>query len=108
MTAELIMKPVMKSLALAAAASTWALTLLMAGPAAHAGPTEAVHKAASAASGVATKTEGAVKRGVKKGAEAVAHGAHVAGSAVSRGAKKVGLPTGPASGPVKGPQSTQP
>jgi hypothetical protein len=98
----------MKPLALAAAvAPTLALSALLALPAAQAGPTEAVHTAASAASGVATKTEHAVKKGVTKAASAVAHGAHVAGSAVSRGAKKLGLPTGPASGPVQGPQSNQ-
>lgn len=85
-----------------------AAAILLPWAGAQAGPSEAMHSAASAASGVATKTENAVKRGVKKTTNAVAHGAHVAGSAVSRGAKKVGLPTGPASGPVKGPQSTQP
>lgn len=101
----------MKSFPLAAASSTLSqavvLAFMLACSAAQAGPTEAVHKAASAASGVATKTEGAVKRGVKKGTDAVAHGAHSAGSAVSRGAKKVGLPTGPATTPTQGPQSTQ-
>ena len=66
-----------------------------------------VHAASSAAgkaSSTATKVEGSVKRGVKKGASAVEHGAHVAGKAVSNTAKKIGLPTQPASA-TKAPQS---
>ena len=65
---------------------------------------EAATSAASKASSVATKVEGSVKTGVKKGAGAVEHGAQVAGKAVSNTAKKLGLPTQPASA-TKPPQS---
>jgi adenosine/AMP kinase len=63
-----------------------------------AGPTETVEAVASKASAVATKVEGAVKKGVKKAASAVEHGAKVTGQAVTKTAKKLGLPTQPASG----------
>jgi len=61
----------------------------------YASPGTAVERAASAASGVATRTEGAVKRGVKRAASAVEHGVQKAGAAVQKGARKVGLPTDP-------------
>jgi hypothetical protein len=68
--------------------------------AAHAGPMEAAQSAASAASGVAARTEGAVKRGAKATNDAIERGAKATGAAVTKAAKKVGLPTGPASAPA--------
>jgi hypothetical protein len=73
---------------------------------AHAGPKEAATSVAHAASGVATKTTNAVKRGLGAAASGVEHGAKVAGRAVSKAAKKMGLPTTGASAPK--PKSTQP
>ncbi|MEO8154816.1 MAG: hypothetical protein ABI605_17260 [Rhizobacter sp.] len=69
-----------------------------------AGPAEVANSAASHASGVAVKVEGAVKRGaqtaasavehgVKAAASAVQHGASVAGNAIDRTARRIGLPT---------------
>jgi hypothetical protein len=71
-------------------------------PAVAAGPVNAVQSAASAASGVAARTDGAVKRGAKAANAAIERGASAAGGAVTRAAKKIGLPTGPvsASAPV--------
>ena len=57
--------------------------LLQAG-AARAGASEAMHSAASSASAAATKTENVVKRGVKKGTSAVAHGAQAAGTGLAQ------------------------
>ena len=62
-----------------------------------AGPAELAGSAASQASAVATKVEGAVKRGVQRAASAVEHGASVAGRAVSNTATKLGLPASAAS-----------
>ena len=64
---------------------------------ASAGPAEVANSAASQASAVATKVEGAVKRGVQKAASAVAHGASVAGHAVAKTARKIGVPASAAS-----------
>jgi hypothetical protein len=58
---------------------------------------EKIEAAARAASGVATKTERAVKHGLKAAASGVEHGAKAAGSAVSKGAKKLGVPSSGAS-----------
>ena len=71
--------------------------LVLAAVPASAGPADAASAAASQASGVATKVEGAVKRGVQKAASAVEHGASVAGHAVNRTAQKLGLPASAAS-----------
>lgn len=64
---------------------------------------EKAQAAASAASGVATKTEKAVKRGVKAAASAVERGAKAAGSAVAAGARKIGVPGAGASAPKGDP-----
>lgn len=89
---------------------TWALAALVATglvpPLAHAA--EAAEPAASKASSAVTRTGqaiqskgeaivGAAERGVKRGASAVEHGFAVAGSAVERAARKVGLPASSAS-----------
>ena len=58
---------------------------------ASAGPAEVASSAASQASAVATKVEGAVKRGVQRAASAAEHGASVAGQAVNRTAQRVRL-----------------
>ena len=65
-----------------------------------AGPKEAAQSAASAASGVAARTEGAVKRGAKAAHAAIGRGASAASAAVTSAAKKIGLPTGPAPAPA--------
>jgi hypothetical protein len=68
-----------------------------------AGPAEVAHSAASQASSVAVKVEGAVKRGAKTAASAVErgvhraasaaeHGASVAGQAIDKTARRLGLP----------------
>jgi hypothetical protein len=85
--------------ALCSAALPIAVALLWT-TAAHAGPKEAAQSAASAASGVAAKTDGAVKRGAKAANAAIERGASAAGGAVTKAAKKIGLPTGPASAPA--------
>ncbi|SFB86667.1 hypothetical protein SAMN05216344_104215 [Polaromonas sp. OV174] len=64
-----------------------------------AGVSETASATAHKASGVATKVEGAVKRGVGKAAGAVEHGGAVAGKAVNRTAGKLGLPASAASSP---------
>jgi hypothetical protein len=69
-----------------------------------AGAGEKAESAAKAASGVATKTEKAVKRGVGAAASGVERGAKAAASAVTGVAKKVGIPGAGASAP-KQPQS---
>lgn len=66
---------------------------------ARAGVTEALQTAANAASGVATKTERAVKRGVEAGISGVERGTKAAGRAVESGAKKIGIPGAGASSP---------
>lgn len=55
---------------------------------------ETVDGVLSKASGVAGTAARATKRGVKKAANAVEHGGAVAGKAVNRTAKKIGLPAG--------------
>lgn len=69
-------------------------------PAVAAGPAKAVQSAASAASGIAARTESAVKRGATAANATIERGASAAGSAVTKAAKKVGLPTGPSSAPA--------
>jgi hypothetical protein len=64
---------------------------------------EKVQAVGKAASGVATKTENAVKRGVKAAASGVEHGAKAAGNAVTAGAKKIGVPGAGASSPKAEP-----
>ncbi|MBI3369946.1 MAG: hypothetical protein HY021_16270 [Burkholderiales bacterium] len=76
-------------------------TIALTVTAAHAGANETLQAAGKAASSVATKTEGAVKRGVKKGTDAVEHAGKATASAVAKGAKKVGLPAASASAPRK-------
>ena len=71
------------------AAALWSHTAL-------AGPVDAAHSAASAASGVAARTESAVKRGAKAANGAIERGAKKTGAVVTKTAKKIGLPTGPA------------
>jgi len=73
---------------------------LLSAHAAAAGPANAAQSAANAASGVAARTESAVKRGAKAANAAIERGASVAGGAVTKAAKKIGLPTGPASAPA--------
>jgi hypothetical protein len=76
--------------------------------AAVAGPVQAAQSAASAASGVAARTEGAVKRGAKAANNAIERGAKTTGNAVTKTAKKIGLPTGPAaSASAPAPAHTQ-
>lgn len=58
-----------------------------------AGPEEVANKAANGMAPVVTKTESAVKHGLQKAADGVEHGVTVAGKAVSRTAKKLGLPS---------------
>lgn len=72
--------------------------LALASAGAAAGVSETATAAAHKASGVATKVEGAVKRGVGKATGAVEHGGTVAGKAVNRTAKKL-LPASAASSP---------
>lgn len=60
--------------------------------AAHAAAGDKVDSALQAASGVATRTEKAVERGVKAAASGVERGARAAGSAADRGARKLGVP----------------
>lgn len=60
---------------------------------------EKIDAAGRAASSVATKTEAAVKRGVKAAASGVERGAKAAGNAADRGAKKLGVPGAGASAP---------
>lgn len=62
-----------------------------------AGPSETASAVAAKASGVAVKVEGAVKHGLGKAASAVEHAGAVAGGAVNRTARKLGLPASPAS-----------
>ena len=78
-------------------------TLLTVG--AHAGAGEKAESAAKSASGVATKTEKAVKRGVGAAGSGVERGAKAAGNAVTGVAKKIGIPGAGASAP-KQPQSS--
>jgi hypothetical protein len=68
---------------------------------------EKAQGAATAASGVATKVERAVKRGVSAAASGVERGAKAAGRAADRGAKKIGVPGAGASSPARStvPQS---
>jgi len=74
---------------------------------ASAGPAEVASSAASQASAVATKVEGAVKRSVQRAASAVEHGASVAGQAVNRTAQKLGLPASAASAPPASAPASQ-
>jgi hypothetical protein len=69
---------------------------------------EKAKSAATAASGVATKVERAVKRGVSAAASGVERGAKAAGRAADRGAKKIGVPGAGASAPQRNtaPQSS--
>lgn len=87
------MKLIAQLAALPIAAALWVT-------AAHAGPKEAAQSAASAASGVAARTDSAIKSGAKAANDAIERGAKTAGDAVTKTAKKIGLPTGPASAPV--------
>jgi hypothetical protein len=87
------MKLTLRLAALPVAAALWATAV-------HAGPKEAAQSAASAASGIAARTESAVKRGAKAANGAIERGAKTAGDAVTKTAKKIGLPTGPASAPA--------
>jgi hypothetical protein len=64
---------------------------------------EKVQAVGKAASGVATKTENAVKRGVKAAASGVERGAKAAGNAATAGAKKIGVPGAGASSPKAEP-----
>jgi hypothetical protein len=66
------------------------LALAMSGAGATVG--EKVDTVLQAASGVATKAEHAVKRGVKAAASGVERGAKAAGSAATKGAQKLGVP----------------
>jgi hypothetical protein len=67
---------------------------------------DALNSAAKATSAVVAKTENAVKRAAKKADSAIQHGTRKAGAAVSKTAGKLGLPTVPASGAGKAPQTT--
>ena len=67
---------------------------------------ETVDGALSKASGAVGKAERATKRGVKRAAKAVEHGGEVAGKAVNRTAKKIGLPAGPESAKSAPPASS--
>ncbi|CAH0350120.1 hypothetical protein [Aquabacterium sp. CECT 9606] len=60
-------------------------------------PPQFVTTAASKVSSVAAKVENSVKHGLQKGASAVERGASATGRAVNKTAKKLGLPTTPAS-----------
>ena len=71
------------------------LAVVCAGAAAS--PSETANAAATKASGVAATVERAVKHGLGKAADAVEHGGAVAGKAVNRTAKKLGLPASAAS-----------
>jgi hypothetical protein len=71
---------------------------------AFAGATEKAASVVKSASGVATKTEGAVKRGLGAAGSGVERGAKAAGNAVTGVAKKAGVPGAGASSP-KPPQS---
>ena len=74
-----------------------------------AGVREGVERGAQAASGVVSKTEGAVKRGVGRAANAMERSASVTGGAVQRSARRMGLPTGrPASAESRGEQPQAP
>jgi hypothetical protein len=64
---------------------------------------EKVESVGKAASGVATKTENVVKRGVKAAASGVEHGAKAAGRATTAAAKKIGVPGAGASAPKADP-----
>jgi hypothetical protein len=70
-----------------------------------AGAGEKAQSTAKAASGVAVKTENAVKRGLGAAASGVERGAQAAGNAVTHVAKQIGVPGAGASAP-KQPQST--
>ena len=71
---------------------------------AHAGAGEKAESAAKAASGVAVKTENAVKRGLRAAESGVERGVKAADKAVTGVAKKVGIPGAGASKP-KQPQT---
>ena len=60
-------------------------------------PPQFVTAAASKASSVAAKVEKSVKHGLQKAASAVERGASATGHAVNKTARKLGLPTTPAS-----------
>ena len=81
------------------AATSLCLAVTLCVASAWAGPAEFANTAASKVSEVATKVEGAVKRGVQKSASAVEHGASVAGNAVNKTAHKLGLPASAPSSP---------
>lgn len=74
-------------------ASVLGAILSCAAAAAFGGPDEVANKAANGMAPVVTKTESAVKHGLQKTAKGVEHGVTVAGKAVSRTAKKLGLPS---------------
>lgn len=68
------------------------LPLVLLASAAGATVTEVVQSAAAGASSVATKVEGAVKKGVNAGLAGIERGAKATGRAVETGAKKIGIP----------------
>ena len=79
-----------------------ATALLAAG--AFAGATETAQSTANKASGVAHKSENAVKRGLNAAGSGVERGAKAAGNAATKVAQKVGIPGAGASSPQP-PQS---